>query len=83
MKRRIPAIECPEVYWASTFYFIACCKHTLYSIKVATNYLESPDIAPYNRLSVTGQLVPEAMVAYLDNHGPEKFATIFLGKPQY
>jgi hypothetical protein len=24
--------------------------------------------------------VPEAMVAYLDNHGPEKFATIFLGK---
>jgi hypothetical protein len=27
-----------------------------------------------------GQLVPEAMVAYLDNHGPEKFATIFLGK---
>ena len=26
-----------------------------------------------------GQLLPEAMVAYLDNHGPEKFATIFLG----
>ncbi len=24
--------------------------------------------------------MPEAMVAYLDNHGPEKFATIFLGK---
>ena len=28
--------------------------------------------------SVLGQLLPEAMVAYLDNHGPEKFATIFL-----
>ena len=27
-----------------------------------------------------GQLLPEAMVAYLDNHGPEKFATIFLGE---
>ena len=23
--------------------------------------------------SVLGQLLPEAMVAYLDNHGPEKF----------
>ena len=30
--------------------------------------------------SVLGQLLPEAMVAYLDNHGPEKFATIFLGE---
>ena len=29
--------------------------------------------------SVLGQLLPEAMVAYLDNHGPEKFATIFSG----
>ena len=27
---------------------------------------------------VLGQLLPEAMVAYLDNHGPEKFGTIFL-----
>ena len=26
------------------------------------------------------QLLPEAMVAYLDNHGPEKFATTFLGE---
>ncbi|XP_023328115.1 dnaJ homolog subfamily C member 13 [Eurytemora carolleeae] len=30
--------------------------------------------------SVLGQLLPEAMVAYLDNHGPEKFSTIFLGE---
>ena len=30
--------------------------------------------------SVLGQLLSEAMVAYLDNHGPEKFATIFLGE---
>jgi hypothetical protein len=51
-------------------------------MKVAYDFLEPPEIVLYNRLSVPGQLVPEAMVAYLDNHGPEKFATIFLGKPQ-
>jgi len=30
--------------------------------------------------SVLGQLLPEAMVAYLNNHGPDKFATTFLGE---
>ena len=25
-------------------------------------------------------MLPEAMVAYLENHGPEKFAQIFLGE---
>ena len=29
--------------------------------------------------SVLGQLLPEAMVCYLENHGPEKFAETFLG----
>jgi hypothetical protein len=30
--------------------------------------------------SVLGQLLPEAMVNYLENHGTEKFAQIFLGE---
>lgn len=30
--------------------------------------------------SVLGQLLPEAMVYYLENHGSEKFAQIFLGE---
>lgn len=30
--------------------------------------------------SVLGQLLPEAMVCYLENHGPDKFAQIFLGE---
>ncbi|KAJ9591557.1 hypothetical protein L9F63_001911 [Diploptera punctata] len=30
--------------------------------------------------SVLGQLLPEAMVNYLENHGSEKFAQIFLGE---
>ena len=32
------------------------------------------------RQSLLSQMLPEAMVAYLENHGPEKFAQIFLGK---
>lgn len=30
--------------------------------------------------SILGQLIPEAMIYYLENHGPEKFAQIFLGE---
>ena len=30
--------------------------------------------------SVLAQMLPEAMVAYLENHGAEKFAQIFLGE---
>jgi hypothetical protein len=30
--------------------------------------------------SVLGPLLPEAMVNYLENHGAEKFAQIFLGE---
>uniref|UniRef100_A0A146KY70 DnaJ subfamily C member 13 n=1 Tax=Lygus hesperus TaxID=30085 RepID=A0A146KY70_LYGHE len=30
--------------------------------------------------SILGQLLPEAMIYYLENHGPEKFAQIFLGE---
>jgi DnaJ family protein C protein 13 len=30
--------------------------------------------------SILGQLLPEAMVNYLENHGSEKFAQIFLGE---
>ena len=32
------------------------------------------------RQSLLTQMLPEAMVAYLENHGPEKFAQIFLGE---
>lgn len=30
--------------------------------------------------SILGQLLPEAMVCYLENHGADKFAQIFLGE---
>ena len=32
------------------------------------------------RQSLLTQMLPEAMVAYLENHGPDKFAKIFLGE---
>lgn len=30
--------------------------------------------------SILGQILPEAMVCYLENYGPDKFAEIFLGE---
>ena len=30
--------------------------------------------------SVLGQLIPEAMVYFLENHGPKKFSATFLGE---
>ncbi|CAG9133963.1 unnamed protein product [Plutella xylostella] len=30
--------------------------------------------------SILGALLPEAMVCYLENHGPDKFAQIYLGE---
>lgn len=30
--------------------------------------------------SILGQILPEAMVCYLENYGAEKFAEIFLGE---
>ena len=30
--------------------------------------------------SILGHLLPEAMICYLENHGPEKFAQMFLGE---
>ena len=41
---------------------------------------ENTEVSDRMARSVLGQLLPEAMVAYLDNHGPDKFATIFLGE---
>ena len=30
--------------------------------------------------SILAQMLPDAMVSFLENHGPEKFAEIFLGE---
>lgn len=33
--------------------------------------------------SILGHMLPEAMICYLENHGPEKFAQMFLGKNRF
>jgi hypothetical protein len=41
---------------------------------------EEADKSEIRSRSILAQMMPEAMVAYLENHGPEKFAQIFLGE---
>ena len=41
---------------------------------------EDNEASDVKRHSLLSQMLPEAMVAYLENHGPEKFAQIFLGE---
>ena len=41
---------------------------------------EEKDKSELSDRSVLAQMLPEAMVAYLENHGAEKFAQIFLGE---
>lgn len=32
--------------------------------------------------SILGNMLPDAMIAYLENHTPDEFATIFLGSAE-
>jgi DnaJ family protein C protein 13 len=41
---------------------------------------QQPSASDIMLRSILGQLLPEAMVHYLENHGPEKFSSIYLGE---
>ncbi|KAB7502591.1 DnaJ-like protein subfamily C member 13 [Armadillidium nasatum] len=41
---------------------------------------EENSVGDIMQQSILGQILPEAMVCYLENYGPEKFAEIFLGE---
>ena len=41
---------------------------------------DDDEASDVKRHSLLSQMLPEAMVAYLENHGPDKFAQIFLGE---
>ncbi|KAK6624832.1 hypothetical protein RUM44_011696 [Polyplax serrata] len=41
---------------------------------------DDPSASEILQRSVLGPLLPEAMLSYLENHGPDKFAQIFLGE---
>jgi DnaJ family protein C protein 13 len=41
---------------------------------------DSPPISDLMQMSILGQIMPEAMVHFLENYGPEKFSEVFLGE---
>ncbi|XP_046663118.1 LOW QUALITY PROTEIN: dnaJ homolog subfamily C member 13-like [Homalodisca vitripennis] len=78
-----------SLYTTGVFYFILM--YTGSNVLPIARFLQMTHIKQSFRLdevnsselmqrSVLGQLLPEAMVYYLENHGAEKFAQIFLGE---
>ncbi|XP_024081075.1 dnaJ homolog subfamily C member 13 isoform X2 [Cimex lectularius] len=82
-------IYMPKLYTTGVFYFILMYNgsnvlpiakflkmtHSKQTFRGEENYTSE-----LMQRSILGQLLPEAMVNYLENHGPEKFAQIFLGE---
>ena len=81
--------QLPRLYQTGVFYFILMytgsnllpigrllhMSHGVQSFKSD----ENSNLSILQR-SVLGQLLPEAMICYLENYGPERFAQIFLGE---
>ncbi|XP_054167917.1 dnaJ homolog subfamily C member 13-like [Oppia nitens] len=79
----------PRLYQTGLFYFILMYTGSnllpigrLLSISHGNQAFRSEDNSNLSILqrSVLGQLLPEAMICYLENYGPEKFAQTFLGE---
>ncbi|XP_023317683.1 dnaJ homolog subfamily C member 13 isoform X2 [Trichogramma pretiosum] len=80
--------EISKVYLTGVFYFILM--YTGSNVLPIAKFLQlthmkqafrgdDVQISDIMQKSILGQLLPEAMINYLENHGPEKFAQIFLG----
>lgn len=80
----------PRLYMTGTFFFILM--YTGSNVLPIGRFLRAthmkqafkPDeqmaqISDMMQRSILGQILPEAMVHFLENHGPEKFAEVFLG----
>ncbi|XP_060515817.1 dnaJ homolog subfamily C member 13 [Cylas formicarius] len=81
--------EMPKVYLTGVFYFILM--YTGSNVLPIAKFLKLTHIkqafkadenttSDIMQKSILGKLLPEAMVNYLENHGAEKFAQIFLGE---
>lgn len=81
--------EISKIYLTGVFFFILM--YTGSNLHPIAKFLQnthmkqafrSDDITTSDIMqrSILGQLLPEAMVNYLENHGAEKFAQIFLGE---
>ncbi|XP_031784415.1 dnaJ homolog subfamily C member 13 isoform X2 [Nasonia vitripennis] len=80
--------EISKVYLTGVFYFILM--YTGSNVLPVARFLQlthtkqafrGDDNTPSDIMqkSILGQLLPDAMISYLENHGAEKFAQIFLG----
>ncbi|KAH9635852.1 hypothetical protein HF086_002412 [Spodoptera exigua] len=58
----------------------ACLAHVVQLLLTFDPILVEKSSSDIMQRSILGQLLPEAMVCYLENHGAEKFAQIFLGE---
>ncbi|KAJ3648782.1 hypothetical protein Zmor_020558 [Zophobas morio] len=80
--------EMSKVYLTGVFYFILM--YTGSNVLPIARFLQLTHMkqafksdeatSDIMQRSILGQLLPEAMVNYLENHGSEKFAQIFLGE---
>ncbi|CAH8293182.1 unnamed protein product, partial [Schistosoma intercalatum] len=81
----------PRLYLTGIFYFILL--YTGSNVLPIAKFLKDVHLLQALRLdeftgslgidltsrSILGNMLPDAMIAYLENHPPEKFAEIFLG----
>ncbi|VVC92762.1 unnamed protein product [Leptidea sinapis] len=73
--------EISKLYLTGVFYFMLL--YTGSNVLPIARFLRLTHMKQAFRLdqrSILGQLLPDAMVCYLENHGAEKFAQIFLGE---
>ncbi|KAL1130026.1 hypothetical protein AAG570_012969 [Ranatra chinensis] len=79
--------QTPKIYLTGVFYFILM--YTGSNVRPIAKFLQlthtkqafrGDDITELMQKSILGQLLPEAMINYLENYGEDKFAHIFLGE---
>lgn len=73
----------PRIYLTGVFFFILMYTGSnvlpIVRFLKATHLLQAEETSETGLPSVLSKILPEAMIAFLDNHPPEKFAEIFLG----
>uniref|UniRef100_A0A0R3TA83 J domain-containing protein n=1 Tax=Rodentolepis nana TaxID=102285 RepID=A0A0R3TA83_RODNA len=73
----------PRIYLTGIFFFILMYTGSnvlpIARFLKATHLLQAEETSETGLPSVLSKILPEAMIAFLENHPPEKFAEIFLG----
>ncbi|KAL5969309.1 hypothetical protein TSMEX_002951 [Taenia solium] len=73
----------PRIYLTGVFFFILMYTGSnvlpIARFLKATHLLQAEETSETGLPSILSKILPEAMIAFLENHPPEKFAEIFLG----